>query len=191
VPVTATRQVTGWVWPKRPELFEVGALPVWAIDNPDDSIHYGFPLTQPGGSVSGDTAVNGIGGVGLKVAHHRRAEAVDPADPGYEARPGDEATFRSVLTRHLPDADGPVLAMRVCMYANSPDLHFIVDTHPFHANVVVACGFSGHGFKFASVIGEVLADLATDGKTPHPVGFLSLKRFGGAPDASSASRPAR
>jgi sarcosine oxidase len=77
------------------------------------------------------------------------------------------------------------------MYANSPDLHFIVDTHPFHANVVVACGFSGHGFKFASVIGEVLADLATDGKTPHPVGFLSLKRFGGAPDASSASRPAR
>lgn len=176
VRVTPTRQTTGWVWPRRPELFDAGTLPVWAIDNPDGSIHYGFPLTRPGPGAGGDSA-SGPGGLGLKVAHHRRAEETDPDSLDTSPHPDDEGTFRSVLTRHLPDADGPLLGLRVCMYANTPDSHFVVDLHPFHPNVVVACGFSGHGFKFASVIGEVLADLAIEKKTAHPIGFLSLERF--------------
>jgi sarcosine oxidase len=64
------------------------------------------------------------------------------------------------------------------MYTNSPDHHFILDRHPAHQRVTVACGFSGHGFKFASVIGEALADLALNGRSDLPIGFLGLNRFG-------------
>jgi sarcosine oxidase len=64
------------------------------------------------------------------------------------------------------------------MYTMSPDEHFVVDHLPGHSNVVIACGFSGHGFKFTPVVGEVLSDLACTGRTPHPVGFLGLARFG-------------
>ena len=64
------------------------------------------------------------------------------------------------------------------MYTNSPDHHFILDRHPSHPRVTTACGFSGHGFKFCSVIGEALADLATHGKSELPIGFLGLSRFG-------------
>ncbi len=66
----------------------------------------------------------------------------------------------------------------VCMYTNSPDHHFVIDRHPGYRRVALACGFSGHGFKFASVVGEILADLATGGKTDLPAGFLGMKRFG-------------
>ena len=89
----------------------------------------------------------------------------------------DEAALRPALRRFLPDADGPLLSMRVCLYTNSPDHSFIVDRHPAHANVTLACGFSGHGFKFASVMGEALADLATKGRSDLPIDFLSLRRF--------------
>jgi sarcosine oxidase len=63
------------------------------------------------------------------------------------------------------------------LYANSPDEHFIIDVLPEEERVIFACGFSGHGFKFASVVGEALADLALNGKTDLPIGFLGLHRF--------------
>jgi sarcosine oxidase len=63
------------------------------------------------------------------------------------------------------------------MYTNSPDHHFIVDRHPKYARVTIACGFSGHGFKFAPVMGEALADLAMYDRTDLPIGFLGLSRF--------------
>ena len=79
----------------------------------------------------------------------------------------------------IPGAEGEVNATAVCLYTNSPDGHFIVGPHPKKKKrVTVACGFSGHGFKFASVMGEALADLATDGKTALPIGFLGPGRFG-------------
>ena len=89
----------------------------------------------------------------------------------------DPDVYSPALRRYLPEADGPLLALRACMYENSPDSHFIIDRHPKHENVIVAAGFSGHGFKFASVVGEVLADLAMRGATKHPIGFLGLRRF--------------
>ena len=76
-----------------------------------------------------------------------------------------------------PARDGPILAMRTCLYTNSPDSHFIIDRHPNRPRVWIACGFSGHGFKFASVVGEVLADYATLGKTELPAKFLDFSRF--------------
>lgn len=164
VTIRPTRQVLGWVWPKKPDLFKLGVLPVWALQNADGTEHYGFPLMPEA--------------PGFKIAHHTPGEPTDPDRNDWSARPEDEATFRPVLTRHIPDADGPLLGMRICMYENSPDSHFIIDQHPTLPNVTVACGFSGHGFKFSSVAGEILADLATVGKTRHQIGFLSLERFG-------------
>ena len=70
------------------------------------------------------------------------------------------------------------LSNKICLYANSPDENFIIDALPgYEENVSIACGFSGHGFKFASVVGEILAELAIDGRTRFPIGFLSAKRF--------------
>jgi glycine/D-amino acid oxidase-like deaminating enzyme len=70
-----------------------------------------------------------------------------------------------------------VLNFAVCLYTLSPDRNFIVDRHPECSQVSFAAGLSGHGFKFASVLGEVLADLAIDGRTSLPVEFLSCRRF--------------
>ena len=167
VPLVVTRQPVGWVWPKRPELFAIGTLPVWGINNPDGSLHYGFPMLP--GAESGRP--------GLKIAHHFHGAPTTPDTINRMPQPEDEADFRPVLQRFLPDADGPLLSMAICMYTVTPDSHFIIDTHPRHERAIIACGFSGHGFKFASVIGEVLADLALHGRTKLPIEFLGLKRF--------------
>jgi sarcosine oxidase len=87
----------------------------------------------------------------------------------------DEAEVKEIIRRNLPAGVGPTLAMKTCLYTNSPDGHFIVDRVGERATV--ACGFSGHGFKFAPAIGEVLADLAVRGQSGLPAGFLGLGRF--------------
>jgi sarcosine oxidase len=114
---------------------------------------------------------------GLKMARHGRGGRVDPDTVSREATPPDREEVLAIARQYLPSAVGPTLSTRVCLYTNSPDGHFIVDCHPAGGRAVVACGFSGHGFKFASVMGEILADLATTGATPLPAGFLGLRRF--------------
>jgi len=165
IPLTVTRQVMGWVWPRRPERFSLEAgFPTWAIEHGNGEFHYGFPLLP-------DVP-------GFKIARHAPLGTVTtPETVRRDPVPEDEATFRPALQRFFPDADGPLLSMRVCLYTNSPDGHFILDRHPLYERVSVACGFSGHGFKFAPVIGEALAGLAATGTTPLPIGFLGLNRF--------------
>lgn len=166
VPLVVTRQVLGWVWPRKPELFELGRLPVWAIEKPG-GIYYGFPMME--------------GSPGFKLADHSFGTPTDPDRVAREVSADDERTFRPAIEQYIPDADGPTLAMRICLYTHSPDHHFIIDRHPAHECVTVACGFSGHGFKFASVVGEVMADLALAGKTALPIQFLSLSRLAPSP----------
>ena len=166
VELTVTRQVLGWVWPKTPERFALGRFTCWAIE--DDApgfqgIYYGFPMTPEV--------------PGLKLAHHAPGPRADPDALDRMPTAADEEDFRPALRAYLPDADGPLLAMRVCMYTLSPDQHFVVDRHPAHSRVTVACGFSGHGFKFAPVVGRALADLATEGSSALPIGFLGRDRF--------------
>lgn len=163
VELIVTRQVLGWVWPKNPAPFALGRLPIWMIDRLDGSVYYGFPMMTLG--------------PGLKVALHQPMQPTDPDHVERRVLPGDEASFRDCLRRFLPGADGPVLAQRTCLYTNSPDGHFILDRHPQHERVLIAAGFSGHGFKFASVVGEALTELAITGKTPLPIEFLGLSRF--------------
>jgi sarcosine oxidase len=167
VKLVVTRQVLGWVWPRTPSMFALGTLPVWAIENSDGSQHYGFPMLHPHISAR----------PGFKIAHHFQGTPTTPQSIDRIAQPEDEQDFRPTLQRSIPEADGPLLSMAVCMYTNSPDSQFIIDRHPAHANVTIACGFSGHGFKFGSVVGEVLADLALDGHSKHPIDFLRLSRF--------------
>ena len=163
VELVVTRQVWGWVAPRRPRMFDLGSMPVWAIDHLDGTIHYGFPMLPDN--------------PGVKIAHHYRGPRVDPETVSRDPLPGDEADFRPVLAKFLPEADGPLLSIRTCLYTNSPDSHFIIDRLPRHQRVTIACGFSGHGFKFATVVGEALADLAMHGRSELPIGFLGFRRF--------------
>jgi len=163
VELNVTRQVLAWVWPKKPDDFALGRLPVWAIDRLDGTIYYGFPM------------MNDI--PGFKLAHHGPGQTTDPDHVARDPQAGDEQTFRPALRQFIPQADGPVLSMKVCLYTNTPDHHFIVDRHPAHERVTIACGFSGHGFKFASAMGEALAELMLNGATSQPTNFLGLERF--------------
>lgn len=147
------RQVQAWFQPAQPAQFRAGYMPVF-IHHTDVGVFYGVPQhARPG----------------VKVCRHHGGRDVDPdADDRVPTRE-DEEDIRAYLRQYLPLADGPVLAMKVCMYTNSPDSHFIIDRHPAHAEVVIAGGFSGHGYKFGPVIGEIVADLATQGRTDHVI----------------------
>jgi glycine/D-amino acid oxidase-like deaminating enzyme len=114
---------------------------------------------------------------GLKLGSHRPGAAVDPATEPRTATPQEEAELSAFAREWLPDDAGRLARTSVCLYENSPDGNFILDRHPDHANVLIFCGGSGHGFKFAPVIGEVLADLALEGQTAHAVGFLGIDRL--------------
>jgi sarcosine oxidase len=164
VKLTVTRQPLAWVWPKSPDLFSLGKFPVWILENRDGSNHYGFPMLP--------------GNPGFKLASHKRSAPTDAETLDRNVHDSDEEAIRPVLRDFIPQANGPLLSMRVCMYTNSPDLQFIIDRHPEHQNVFIACGFSGHGFKCASAIGQVLAELALNGRSTLPIEFLGLKRFG-------------
>jgi sarcosine oxidase len=163
IELRVSRQVVGWVWPKRPESFLPGRLPIWSFRRRDDTRLYGFPMNAeiPG----------------LKVANHDRSVTADPRTLCRKMLPGDEATFRAALRTLLPDADGPLLSLRICMYTNTADLHGVIGRHPRHPRAVVACGFSGHGFKLATVVGSMLADLLILDRTDLPCDFLSPARF--------------
>ena len=163
VELVVTRQVMGWVWPRRPELFAPELFPTWALGHDDGTLHYGVPMLP-------DVP-------GIKIGYHGRGAVTDPDSVERCPLPGDEDDFRPILQRFLTDADGPTLSLRVCLYTNSPDGHFLLDCHPRHPRVTFACGFSGHGFKFAPVIGEALADLAQSGNSALPIAFLGLNRF--------------
>src|SRR5262249_54261210 len=88
----------------------------------------------------------------------------------------DVAAMRPLLDKYIPGL-GAFTKGQVCMYTVTPDKHFVIDVHPAHAQVSVACGFSGHGFKFAPTVGEILADLAEEGRTKHEIGMFSARRF--------------
>jgi sarcosine oxidase len=130
-----------------------------------DAHAYGFPLAP--------------GRVGLKLALHEPGEPVDPDAVPRDLRPAERERLLGVLAAHIPDGLGPVLSHATCIYTNSPDGHFVIDRCPGSARTFFAAGFSGHGFKFAPIIGEALADLALNGRTDLPIGFLGLARLAG------------
>jgi len=163
LPLRVVRQVMFWFEPKGdPELFSPERFPVFMWEPDDGKILYGIP-DRPGS---------------VKAAlHHVDEIPCTPETLDREVREGEVERVRSRLEDHVPALAGRCLDARACMYTNTPDLHFVIAPHPGHLRVAVACGFSGHGYKFCSVVGEILADLVTDGSTRHPIGPFSLERL--------------
>jgi sarcosine oxidase len=119
-----------------------------------------------------------IEGQGVKSAFHHSFGEITTAESIRRDASDDEKTrMKDHLARFLPAAAGTLREAVACMYTNTPDYHFVIDRHPAHADVTLACGFSGHGFKFCSVVGEILADLALQGETAQPIGLFALRRF--------------
>jgi sarcosine oxidase len=156
------RQVLAWLQPIEPELFTPETFPVFNLSVPEGR-YYGFPV---------------YGNPGFKVGrYHHLDEAIDLSAPMREPDLADEAILRAFVSRYTPAANGPALAMRTCIFTNSPDEHFIIDTLPDDERIIIASPCSGHGYKFCSVIGEILTDLAIDGSTRHDISLFALDRF--------------
>lgn len=116
-------------------------------------------------------------GDGVKIGVHHSGATVTPQSIDRTVSAQDSAPIHALLERFLPDAAGALRERVVCMYTNTPDAHFIVDRHPELEEVLVLSPCSGHGFKFASVIGEVAADLVTRGVSAFDLSPFTLKRF--------------
>jgi sarcosine oxidase len=159
------RQVLAWLQPTRPELFSPDRFPVFLLDVPDGSF-YGFPVHDVPGFKFG--------------WYHHFGEPIDPDDPDRSARGDDEAALRAFAERYFPQGAGPTVMLKACIFTNSPDEHFIIDSLAEAPQVSVAAGFSGHGYKFCSVVGEIMAELALEGSTRHDISLFSLDRFGTA-----------
>jgi sarcosine oxidase len=114
-------------------------------------------------------------GHGVKIGVHHEGELVDPDGPRRPVAPDETQAVRALLRRLLPDAAGRLLATATCLYTNTPDHHFLIDVHPDHPQVILASPCSGHGFKFSSAIGEILADLALTGATDFDLSPFRLR----------------
>jgi sarcosine oxidase len=162
VRLRVTRQAMAWFAPTEPALVAAGRLPVFLIES-EHGIHYGFPPFHH---------------AGVKVAkHHHADETVDPETYERAVSEEDETLIRAAVADFLPAADGPLIDARTCLYTVAPDGDFIIDCLPGASQIVVASPCSGHGFKFAPAIGEILADLATRGATEHDIARFRLARF--------------
>jgi sarcosine oxidase len=166
IPLKVARIVNAHFQSTRPEHFTRDRCPVFLWQVPEGD-YYGIPSAP---------------GEPLKLGRHDIGDVCTPHTIRREVTDADIAPLRALLDKYMPGASGPVQRTLTCMYTNTPDAHFVLDRHPEHRQVVYGCGFSGHGFKFSAVIGEVLADLAQTGTTHHDIAFLSAARF--APSAA-------
>ncbi len=155
------RQVLGWFQPRSAE-YDPEQFPVFVAEVSDEH-YYGFPAYHVPGFKLG------------KFNHRNETGSPDElkTEPGRE----DERILREFTESYFPRANGPTMRLSTCMFTNTPDEHFILDRHPDHHNVIVGAGFSGHGFKFASVVGEILASMAVDEETSQNRGLFQLSRF--------------
>ncbi|GAA3783298.1 N-methyl-L-tryptophan oxidase [Streptomyces phyllanthi] len=164
VNVTVERQVMYWFQPESGVgPFSADRHPVYIWEDPDGTRIYGFP------------ALDGAEG-GAKVAFFRKGVPSDPDSLDRRIHPDEITAMSEYLRTRIPTLPGSFLKAAACMYANTADEHFVVSQHPDHPRVTVACGFSGHGFKFVPVVGEILADLATEGTTKHSIALFDPRR---------------
>ena len=165
LPLEVTRQVMFWYEPTgglEPFLPERFPIFIWEPD--DGNMFYGFPAQDDDRGVK--AAFFRAGGV-----------STSPETIDREVREEEIGFLRGYLADHIPELAGRCLDARACMYTNTPDEHFVISVYPENPRVVIACGFSGHGYKFCSVVGEILADLSIEGSTPHPIDLFSPARL--------------
>ena len=165
VPFTVERQVQYWFAPRggvTPFLPDRHPIFIWEAGGGRQ--FYGFPAHNEPED-------------GVKVAFFRGGATCTPRTIDRVVHPAEIDEMAEFAGRHVPDIPGTFLRAATCMYTNTPDEHFVIARHPEHAQVVVACGFSGHGFKFVPVVGEILADLVAEGTTRHPIELFNPRRF--------------
>lgn len=168
VDFTIERQVQYWFAPSGgAEPFRAERHPIYVWEGENGRQFYGFPSHDDAGSV--------------KVAFFRGGEECTPETIDRTVHSGEIDEISAFVGRKMPSLPGGFLRAATCMYTNTPDEHFVISRHPAHERVVVACGFSGHGFKFVPVVGEVLADLVVDGTTRHPIALFDPARLTGVP----------
>jgi sarcosine oxidase len=156
------RQTMLWFGVDGAAEFRRDRFPIFLADLPEGPF-YGLPA---------------IDSRGIKVARHYGApELNSPEEIDRKVLPTDEGPVRTFLRSHFPKAEGPLRYAQTCIYTLSPDRHFVIDRHPAYPNVSFATGFSGHGFKFASVVGEILADLALWETPSQSIDLFRCARF--------------
>lgn len=156
-----TRQTFGF-FDADPTLYDSSQFPIFLTQTPTGT-YYGFPS---------------INGSGLKAGRHDMGQLITPddGDNQYGIYPEDEGDTRTFIDTFMPKASGQLIKGETCMYTRTPDEHFVIDLHPKHEHIAIATGFSGHGFKFASGVGEMLCELVTTGKTKHDLSTFSIQR---------------
>jgi sarcosine oxidase len=164
VPIRVQRNVQVWLSPST-GVYNAGEFPAFLLDRA------GLPAPLYGFPDFGD---------GVKAAFHGFGQLTTADEINREVdMDRDVIPVMRAMDRWMPGAAGTFREAKPCMYSLTPDANFVIDRHPGHANVILCGGFSGHGFKFAPVIGEIVADLALDDGSRHRIDFLSLKRFAG------------
>lgn len=165
-PLRVTRQVMAWIQPRGGVTeFLPGRFPIFVAED----IHGGAPTY-------GFPAIDGPSG-GVKAAIHGSDDVCTPESVDRSVHESDVRRLIEALKVRIPELDGELVRAKTCLYTMSPDEHFVIGPHPQVPSCTVACGFSGHGFKFASVVGEILADLSAGGSTKFPIGLFSPGRF--------------
>jgi sarcosine oxidase len=176
LPLRVTRQVVGWFAPDDAATFAADRCPVFLIES-EHGVHYGFPAR---------------GAEGVKVSkHHHLGEVVDPESWHTAVNDNDIAAIRTALADYLPGANGRLLSAQTCLYTMTPDDTFIIDRMPDYPHVIIASPCCGHGFKFAPVIAEILADLVTRGVAQTDISQFRLRRFAQAPSGQSPQKDAQ
>jgi len=162
IPIRVERNVQAWFQPYT-DAYSSPRFPAFLLDRAElPAPLYGFPDF----------------GEGVKAAFHSLGDATDAAHVEREVNSQrDVAPIAAAMEDWMPKATGSLQAAKVCLYTLTPDRHFVVDRHPHHSRLVLCGGFSGHGFKFVPVIGEIAADLALEEGSRHQIDFLSLRRF--------------
>ncbi|ESP87175.1 N-methyl-L-tryptophan oxidase [Candidatus Halobonum tyrrellensis] len=166
--LTPVRRVMAWLQPERPADFQPDTFPVFSLQG-REGYAYGFPTYDVPGFK-----------FGREPDPDEPFGAADPVDPdgwNRDPTPRDEAFHREFAETYFPAGAGPTLRLRTCMLTESHDGHFLLGPHPEYDSVHVAAGFTGHGFKFTSVVGEVLADFVVDGETDHSVDLHRTSRL--------------
>jgi sarcosine oxidase len=161
IPLHAERQVSAWFQPNDPQRVQVGEFPVFLWEYESGRLLYGVPDL----------------GRGVKAALHHQGTATDADRTNRRVEPDEAETIRSLLQRLAPAAAGPQQHASVCLYTNSPDHHFLIDFHPHSPRVLILSPCSGHGFKFAPVVGELATDLVSGEKPRFDLNRFRLSRF--------------
>ncbi|PJJ57991.1 monomeric sarcosine oxidase [Mumia flava] len=167
LPLSIERMVFHWFTPDFAavpyERWSEEEHPVYIEETHGNQQIYGFPMTD------GPER-------GFKLGFFRLGTPTDPDDVDRVVRDEESTVMQERARQLFPHLSGPVVQAKTCLYSVTPDEHFVIGAHPAYEQVAIACGFSGHGFKFVPVVGEILADLATTGSTTHPIGLFDPTR---------------